>query len=905
MKAATITQPLASAAPAVDDQTLRPLNPRTLTIDIVLPVLNEAHVLERSVTKLHRYLASNLPYKWRIIIADNSSTDDTAAIARQLAERYPEIRLLQLPEKGRGRALKQAWVSSKADIIAYMDIDLSTNLDSFKPMITSLITGDAGLVTGSRLMKQSRTTRGFKREFISRCYNRIIRTTMKTKFVDAQCGFKALRRDVAQKLLPHIKDTAWFFDTELLIKAEYNGYKIHEEPVEWIEDTDSRVDVVKTATEDIKGLSRVRQEYGQSSFGEMAAFGGLLLFTSIFYLWNLTINGMANSYYAAAAQAASTSWLAWLFGSLDVANFVSVDKPPISMMIMGLFGRLFVFSSWSMLLPHALAGIATVVLVYLVIRRWYGARAGLIAGIVMAMTPAAALMFRFNNPDSFLTLFLTASAYAFLRSFEGKQPVLWLSIAGLFTGLAFNTKMLQGLLLLPIMTIIYISFAPPKLVTRLWHLGVAGIATIVSTFWWSILVWLTPAVNRPWVGSTSDNSIWSLIFGYNGFGRLLGDGGGPGGRPGGMMQMGAQAASQTASPTAQLMTPPIGMMGGSFGAGGHGNGPGGVGFGGETGVLRIFNESFGPNIAWLIPVALISAGLVIWLLRRAPRHNKERIGVLLWLGWLLIHVAIFSMTSGTIHPYYVVSMAPAVVALVGIGAPYIWQAYTRRTKVAWILPLSIALTTILSIIMLGYSNYWPWLMWLVMIAGGVATILTLLPLSQTRRLKQIILGLAITASMAAPIVFSVSTVATAHSGSIPTAGPGASAMSNTNNESARAESTLVSFLLENRHGTTWLAAVNSANESAPIQLSSGQPVMAIGGFNGSDSTLTLSQFKQLVKQGKVRYYVVNSGQGKSGGPGGMGGPGGNSEILSWVKSAGSKVDYGGTQYTVYDLAAAA
>ena len=207
--------------------------------------------------------------------------------------------------------------------------------------------------------------------------------------------------------------------------------------------------------------------------------------------------------------------------------------------------------------------------------------------------------------------------------------------------------------------------------------------------------------------------------------------------------------------------------------------------------------------------------------------------------------------------------------------------------------------------MLGYSNYWPWLMWLVVIAGGVATILTLLPLSQTKRLKQIILGLAITAGMAAPIVFSVSTVATAHSGSIPTAGPGASAMSSTNNESARAESTLVSFLLENRHGTTWLATVNSTNESAPIQLSSGQPVMAIGGFNGSDSTLTLSQLKQLVKQGKVRYYVVNSRQGKSGGPSGMGGPGSNSEILTWVKSAGSKVDYGGTQYTVYDLAAAA
>ena len=895
MKAITITQSLGLAAATGDSQQFRPLNPQTLTIDIVLPVLNEAHIIEASISKLHKYLTDNLPYRWQIIIADNGSSDGTYQIAQQLTKRWSRVKLVHLNERGRGLALKTVWQKSKADILAYMDIDLSTNLDSFMPMISPLITGEAGLATGSRLMKESRTTRGFKREIISRCYNRIIRTTMKTKFVDAQCGFKAIRRDVAQKLLPHIQDKAWFFDAELLVKAEYEGYKIHEEPVKWIEDTDSRVHIVKTATDDIKGLSRVRKEYGRSSFGEIAAFGSLLIFTAIFYLWSLTVNGMANSYYAAAAQAASTNWTAWLFGSLDAANFVSVDKPPISMMIMGLFGRVFGFSSWSMLLPHALAGIATVALVYLAVRRWYGARAGLIAGSVMALTPAAALMFRFNNPDSFLTLFLTASVYSFLRAFEGNKPALWLSLAGLFTGFAFNTKMLQGLLLLPIMTIIYISFARPKFTARLWRLGVAGIVTIVSTFWWSVLVWLTPAANRPWVGSTNDNSIWNLIFGYNGFGRLLGRGGGPGG---------GMQAGQAVSQPMPAMTPPTGMAAGGFGAGGPG-GPGGVGFGGEAGVLRIFNESFGPNIAWLILVALIGGGLVIWLLRRAPRHNKERVGVLLWLGWLLIHIVIFSMTSGTIHPYYVVAMAPAVAALVGIGAPYIWQAYTRRTKVAWILPLSIALTTILSIIMLGYSNYWPWLMWLVMIAGGVATILTLLPLSHTRRLKQIILGLVITASMAAPIAFSVSTVATAHSGSIPTAGPGASAMSNTNNESARAESTLVSFLLENRHGTTWLAAVNSANESAPIQLSSGQPVMAIGGFNGSDSTLTLSQFKQLVHQGKIRYYVLNSRHEKSGGPSGIGGPGSNSEILTWVKSTGSKVDYGGTQYTVYDLAATA
>lgn len=862
MKATAINHTVALAAQSKYSTTpLRALNPRTLTVDIVLPVLNEAYILEESVRTLCMYMEDNLPYHYQIIIADNGSTDGTRRVAAMLAEHFPAVRAVCLPEKGRGRALKQVWLQSRADIVSYMDIDLSTNLGAFVPMITPLVTGDAAIAVGSRLMKESQTTRGLKRDIISRCYNRLIRWTMHTKFVDAQCGFKAIRRDVAQQLLPHVKDTAWFFDTELLIKAEYEGYMIHEEPVEWIEDTDSRVHIVKTAVEDIKDLSRVRGEYGRVALFEAAGFGGLLLITAALYLWNITINGMANSYYAAAAQAASVNWTAWLFGSLDAANFMSVDKPPVSTMIMGLFDRVFGFSSWSMLLPHALAGVATVVLVYMAVRRWYGVKSALIAGAVMALTPVAVLIFRFNNPDSFLTLFLTASAYAFLRAFDSKKPVLWLSAAGLLAGFAFNTKMLQDLLVLPVMAVLYIACAKPAVMTRAWHLGVAGIATVASTFWWSVLVWLTPAAYRPWVGSTNNNDIWSLIFGYNGFGRLFG---GRGGVPGGV-----------------------------------GGGPGGVGFGGETGVLRIFNESFGPNIAWLVPTALIGGGLVIWLLRHAPRDNKERAGVLLWLGWLFIHIVVFSMTSGTIHPYYVVAMAPAVAALVGIGVLYIWKAYTRRTHVWWIVPLTIVTTTITSVIMLGYRNDWTILMWIVGVAGVAATgIAVILPPRISMRLRRMMLACAVISAGAAPIAYSISTVMAAHSGSIPTAEPNASAMNNTNNEAASAEAALVKFLLANQQGAMWIAAVDSANTSAPIQLSTKQPVMAIGGFNGSDSALTLQSFKQLVATGKVRYYVVDS---RSRG----GGPGGNSDIAQWAASLGVKIEYGGTQYAVYDLKNAA
>ena len=500
------------------------------------------------------------------------------------------------------------------------------------------------------------------------------------------------------------------------------------------------------------------------------------------------------------------------------------------------------------------------VLVYMAVRRWYGVKSALIAGAVMALTPAAALMFRFNNPDSFLTLFLTASAYAFLRAFDSKKSALWLSVAGLLAGFAFNTKMLQGLLVLPVMAVLYIACAKPAVMTRVRHLSVASIATVASTFWWSVLVWLIPAAYRPWIGSTNNNNIWSLIFGYNGFGRLFG---GRGGAPGGA-----------------------------------GGGPGGVGFGGETGVLRIFNESFGPNIAWLIPAALIGGGLVVWLLRHAPRDNKERAGVLLWLGWLFIHIVVFSMTSGTIHPYYVVAMAPAVAALIGIGVPYIWKAYTRRTHVWWIVPLTIAITTITSVIMLGYRNDWTILMWLIGVAGVTATGIAAMPPPHiSMRLRRTMLACAVISACAAPIAYSISTVMAAHSGSIPTAGPNASAMNNTNNEAASAEAALVKFLLANQQGATWIAAVDSANTSAPIQLSTKQPVMAIGGFNGSDSALTLQSFKRLVVTGKVCYYVADAtGMGR-------GGPGGNSEIAQWAAASGTKVDYGGSQYTVYDLTA--
>jgi len=476
------------------------------------------------------------------------------------------------------------------------------------------------------------------------------------------------------------------------------------------------------------------------------------------------------------------------------------------------------------------------------------------------MTPVAALMFGFNNPDAILTLMLTASGYAFLRSLEGKRPLMWLGLAGLFTGLAFNTKMLQGLMVLPAMVVVYLVFAKPPIVKRFLHVIFAGVITMMSTLWWSVLVWLTPAGSRPWVGSTNDNNIWSLIFGYNGLGRLLGGRGGGGG-PGG------------------------------------GHGPGGTGFGGQTGIFRIFNNDFGPNIAWLLVLALAGGGLMLWILRKTPRTNRGRAAVIFWMLWLLIHIVIFSMTSGVIHPYYVVVMAPAVAALVGISLPFLWGAYVRRKPYAWLLPVLVGVTAVTTVIILGYASTMMWLMWIVGLLGLAGMIGLFVNLYAPRRwLQNLAIVTALATCTLAPTVYTLSTVNVAHTGSIPTAGPNSTAMRGSNNESSQANSQLVQYLVEHQNGATWLVAVASANESAAIQLTSGQPVMAVGGFNGSDTPLTLEQFKQLVKAGKVKYYAISSHSRGGGGPGS-----GNNEITAWVKQTGTVVNYGGSDVTLYEL----
>ena len=352
------------------------------------------------------------------------------------------------------------------------------------------------------------------------------------------------------------------------------------------------------------------------------ALFGLLTLTAILYLWDLTRNGWANDFYAAAVQAGTKSWKAFFFGSFDSSNFITVDKTPASLWVMEISGRIFGFSQWSMLAPQALEGVGSVLLLYAAVKRWFGPPAGLIAGLVLALTPVAALMFRFNNPDALLVLLMTAAAYTLVRAIENGRTK-WLVFTGLLLGFAFLAKMLQAFLVVPGFAFAYLWAGPPRLGRRIWQTVLMGVGIIVGAGWWILAAELTPAADRPYFGGSTNNNILQLAIGYNGLGRLTGN--------------------ET----------------GSIGGGGNGQG---TSFGGATGILRLFHSEFGGQISWLLPAALISLAAMAWVSRRAVRTDRTRAAALLWGGWVLVTGLVFSYMSGIIHPYYMVALAPGIAA---------------------------------------------------------------------------------------------------------------------------------------------------------------------------------------------------------------------------------------------------
>ncbi|MCG8921932.1 glycosyltransferase family 39 protein [Lentzea sp. CC55] len=572
----------------------------------------------------------------------------------------------------------------------------------------------------------------------------------------------------------------------------------------------------------------------------------LLAGTAVLYLWNLTASGYGNEFYAAATQAAAQSWKALLFGSLDPGGTITVDKPPAFLWVSGLFAKAFGFSSWTVLAPQALEGVAAVGLLYATVKRTSGPAAALFAGTAFALTPVAALMFRFNLPDALLVLLMVAAAYCTVRALENASP-LWLVLAGSAIGFAFLTKMLQAFLVLPALALAYLVAAPASFPRRLLHLLGAGLAVVVSAGWFIALVELWPADSRPYIGGSTNDSLWELAIGYNGLGRIFG---GAGGGPGG---------------------------------GGTG---GNIGFGGETGIGRLFGASMGPEISWLLPAALIGLGAGLWFLRHAPRTDRTRAALVVWGGWLLVSGAVFSFMSGITHPYYTVALAPAIAAVTGIAGTELWRG-RAHLPVRAALTAMVASTGVWGFILLDRTPAWtPWLRWVLLAVSAAAVFALVFGASRTW-----LAGALVAAALLGTSGYAAATAATTHSGSIPLSGPRSQQGGGPGPREGGSSTEVVQLLKAT--GTRWAAATVGAQSAAALQLASGRPVIAIGGWNGSDPAPSLDEFKVLVAEGQVRYFVPG---------GGGGGRGGDNEIASWV-AAHFEVTTVGSQ-TLYDLGTA-
>jgi 4-amino-4-deoxy-L-arabinose transferase-like glycosyltransferase len=669
----------------------------------------------------------------------------------------------------------------------------------------------------------------------------------------------------------------------------------------------------------------------------------ILVLAGVLYGWNLSGNGL-NSFYSAAVYSGTQSWKAWFFGSLDAGNFLTVDKPPFALMVMGLSCRVFGFGTWQMMLPEIAAALGTIWILHTSVKRVFGHAAAAIAALVLALTPITVAINRDNNPDTILVLLMVGGAALALRAVRTDRLLPLIGSAVLF-GLAFNTKMLQGYIALPAVFAVYVYASKLGWRKKAVNLALAAVALAVSSFWWATAVSLVPADDRPYIGGSTDGSAWNLIMGYNGLGRVLG----------------------------------------GEGNGGGGGGGGGT-FAGTAGIGRMFNEVLGGQISWLIPFAFLALVAGLLLCGRAPRTDLTRAALVLWGGWLVLHYLTFAMAEGTMHPYYTTALAPGIAALTGAGGVLLWRAFrSGDVRWSWVLPAGLAVTGIWAIVLLRRATGWNTWLWPVV---GVVMVLAIVGLFVFRtaasgtkfRLLGVSVAAAIVAALAGPTAYAASPAFSATTGGMggtnPTAGPstgggmggpggggggrggfggngggpggqqdgtqggqaggelpgdgsgsgsgsgqmqpgggngelpqggapggmngefpgGGTAPGDTGTGTGTArggpgggggmggsvDSALVSYLEKHQDGAKWLLAVSNSQSAGQLILSTHKPVISMWGFTGTDQAMTLTRLKELVKKGELHYIQL--------GGGGMGGNSSlNQEITSWVQKNGTAV----------------
>jgi 4-amino-4-deoxy-L-arabinose transferase-like glycosyltransferase len=636
--------------------------------------------------------------------------------------------------------------------------------------------------------------------------------------------------------------------------------------------------------------------------------GVLVLVSGLLNLWALDRNGWANQYYSAAVRSMSSSWHNFLYGSFDPSGLMTVDKPPLALWVQALSARVFGFHSLSILVPQALMGVATVALVYDLTRRMWGRTAGFVAGLVLAVTPITVAISRHNNPDALLALCCVAALWFLVRALQDGRT-RWLVLAGVSVGLGFETKMAAALLVVPAIVAAWLWVAPRGRFAAMRQLLAGGAAMVAVGGAWPLLMALTPASSRPWISGTSDNSILSLIFNYNGLGRIDGQAGGPGG-------------------------------GTNLGGGGPG---GSTTFGGASGPLRLFNEGLGGQAGWLLGFALVA--IVALVVATRLRRADARTGWLVAAGGVFLTIAVvFSFAQGIFHLYYVAQLAPFTAVLVGAGSGWF---LSRHRAAGLFAAAALAAGVVTELLVLhDLPGQLTWLPTVLLVAGAV-TAVTLVAIRGP--LRGAVLAAALGLLLLAPATWAVQTLGHATNGTFPAGGPtqtggrggpggggagggfgappgagtrlgappngtgqpgGAGALGGGlpgragggmggggfGGDSAGLTQALTYVSL---HGGGTIA-VSSQSGAAPSIIQSGSDVAGIGGFSGRESEVTTTWLANAVRSGKVRWVLTS---GSSGGLGRNDGRVGSSKVMAAVTQVGRKVTItsGSSTITLYDL----
>ncbi len=549
--------------------------------------------------------------------------------------------------------------------------------------------------------------------------------------------------------------------------------------------------------------------------------GAVLLIAAGLDLFRLWRDGDGNLYYAAAVKSMLTGWHPFFFVAFDPAGFISVDKPPLGLWVQTASAKLFGFHGLSLLLPQALAGVLSVALLYVLVRRSCGPLAGVVAALALALTPISVATNRNNTMDSLLVLLVLVAAYAVSHAAEtGRLRPLLLCAA--LVGLGFNVKMLQAYLVLPAFALTYLIGAPLRRSRRLAHLALATVVLVVVSLSWAVVVELTPASERPFIGSSGDNSAWDLILGYNGLDRVI-----PGAFPASGQQLGFAA--------------------------------------GAPGVLRLLNHQLAGQVSWLLLPAI--AGLVIacWRTHWRVPFDRSQQALVLWGTWFITQGVFFSV-AGLFHPYYLVMLAPAIAALTGIGAVTLWRDYRRPGARGWLLPVVLLTAALLQAGIL--ADFPAWSRWLTPVVVGLcalaAAALTLARIAPQPWGYAQVVGVTLIGGLAllvAPAAWAVIPVWHAGNVDLPVAGPEVISSPDAQPPADTSAVDVFSrYLLANRGQAHYLLATRYTGLAAPIILATGQPVMAYGGYVGNDPALTTTRLTRLVAGGAVRLFWLLSPQ---------------------------------------------